>query len=363
MKNKKILFILHIPPPVHGSSTIGLYIKESKIINDAFDCKFVNLSTSERVDEIGKNPFGKIIRYLTIIKNVLRCLLIFKPDLCYFAITAKGIGFYKDAFIATIIKIFRVKIVYHFHNKGVSLYQHKTFDNILYKFIFNKSFIILLSKHLYCDIKKYVMEENVYYCPNGIPELNIEKAKTVDDRVRILFLSNLIESKGLYILLDACKILNCQNIDFECNFIGSETQNISSEKFNEEIMKRKLSRCVIYHGAKYGNEKLSYLVLSDIFVSPTYEDCFPLALIEAMQCQLPIVSTYEGGIPDIVIDSETGFLCQQKNIDDLAEKILILIKNKTLREEMGRKGYEHYRSHFTLGIFEENLMNILTHIN
>lgn len=61
MKKPRILFIGTLPPPVHGSAVVSLQIKDSKVINDAFDGDWVNLSTSCRMDEIGKkhlqNPF------------------------------------------------------------------------------------------------------------------------------------------------------------------------------------------------------------------------------------------------------------------------------------------------------------------
>ena len=50
----KILFIAPLPPPVHGSSMVSKYIKESTLIQESFDCDFVNLSTSRTMDEIGK---------------------------------------------------------------------------------------------------------------------------------------------------------------------------------------------------------------------------------------------------------------------------------------------------------------------
>ena len=59
LNQRKILFILHLPPPVHGSSMVGKYIKDSKNINTSFDAQYINLSTSKTVDEIGKNPFIK----------------------------------------------------------------------------------------------------------------------------------------------------------------------------------------------------------------------------------------------------------------------------------------------------------------
>ena len=58
----KVLFIAPLPPPVHGSAMVSQYIKDSKLVNEQFDCDFVNLSTSRRMDEIGKGGAKKILR-------------------------------------------------------------------------------------------------------------------------------------------------------------------------------------------------------------------------------------------------------------------------------------------------------------
>ncbi len=362
---KKILFILHIPPPIHGSSIIGQQIKESKVINDKFECKYVNLGTSKSVDEIGKNHFSKIFIYLNILFSTTKNLIYFRPDLCYIAITAKGVAFYKDAIIAILVKLFGVKVIYHFHNKGVSNYQHKFWYNILYRLVFKNSSVILLSKYLYYDIKKYVAESDVYYCPNGIPDSNYVRKYTKKNNnvVRLLFLSNLIESKGVYILLEACKILKDRNLHYECVFIGAEG-DISRNNIERRIKNLDLNTIVQYVGPKNGYEKHNYLENSDIFILPTYYyyESFPLVILEAMQFSLPVISTFEGGIPDMVIDGETGFLCKQRDAVCLADKIEILIEYPELRTKMGLAGRKRYEENFTLEHFEKRFIEILSKI-
>lgn len=358
------MFILHTPPPVHGSSMVGKAIKESVSINKAFVCCYINLGTSRTIDEIGKNPFKKITRYFFILKQVLVHLIRFKPDLCYLAITAKGVGFYKDAVIALIVKLFGIKLVYHFHNKGISTRQHKALDNFLYRKVFINAHAILLSKHLYPDIQKYVPENNVHYCPNGIPESTAsQKPKDTGNPVEILFLSNLIESKGVFVLLEACNILHQKGISYHCIYVGGEG-DLNAQQFQEKVKELGLSGRVVYKGKKYGIEKENAFSSADIFVFPTYyhNETFGLVNLEAMQHSLPVVSTFEGGIPDIVEDGETGFLVPQNDAKALAEKLEILIKNPELRVSMGQTGQKKYEKEFTLNTFETRLKNILNEI-
>lgn len=368
---KRILFILHIPPPVHGSSVVGKNIKDSIVINRSFDCTYINLNTSQSIEEIGKNPFTKIRRYIFILFQVIKQLIVNKPDICYLAITAKGWGFYKDAIIALIVKLWNVKLVFHFHNKGVQTRQHKKMDHFLYSIVFRNTDAILLSKLLYSDIEKYFRKEHVYICPNGvsdnasvlihsIPHEAIEKTSS---ETEILFISNLIESKGLFVLLEACQIIMKKQIPFHCTLVGDEG-DVSTEQLQKRIDKLGLTDHVTYVGRKYGKEKELIFAHADIFVFPTFyhNETFGLVNIEAMQYYLPVISTFEGGIPDVVENRKTGILIPQQNVIALAESMKQLILDPELRQSMGRAGRKKYEEEFTIHQFEKKMTQILTEI-
>lgn len=355
----KILFVLHYPPPVHGSSIVGLQIKESKLINDTFNCKYINLGTSKTINEIGGINMVKLLRYLTILWQLFKNIIFNRPDICYFSITSKGTPFYKDSSLALIVKLFGIKLIYHFHNKGVSLRQDKFLDDFLYKLVFKNSNVILLSKYLYYDIQKYVLKEHVYYCPNGIPDIEIRQIKKEGRTiVELLFLSNLMESKGVFVLLDVCKLLKSKKLPFQCTIIGG-IGDVSEQYFLSRLQKMDLTNYMNYVGKKFGKDKEKVFRNADIFMHPTLNDCFPLVLLEAMQYSLPIVSTFEGGIRDIVEDGVTGFLVPKKNVKLLAEKLEILINDTVLRQQMGIAGRKKYEKEFTLEIFENRLNEIL----
>lgn len=60
----RVLFIMHMPPPVHGASMMGEYIYDSKVINEAFDCHYLNLTLAKDINDIGKGGIRKLIVYL-----------------------------------------------------------------------------------------------------------------------------------------------------------------------------------------------------------------------------------------------------------------------------------------------------------
>ena len=375
----KILFILHIPPPVHGASVIGGLIKESSAINKSFECRYINYSISSSVEEIGHNATGKILRYISLVWNVQKQLVLFRPDICYFSPNSKGIGFYKDAVIILLVRLFGIRVVHHFHNKGVILRQNKYFDNILYKLVFNNADVILLSKHLYPDLRNYVPKNRVHYCPNGIsdsktdltPSSKHERqfvAQSVQRSpgniaicVQLLFISHLIESKGIFILIEALRLLHDKHLDFHCVMIGGEG-DVSEAQLQTVVDNAGLTEKVLIAGKRFGAEKESQFEQADIFVHPTFSDCLPLVLLEAMKYRLPIVSTFEGAIPDVVEDGKTGFLVQQKDASALGDKLEILIKDSELRQKMGLAGRRKYEKEFILPVFEKRMLEILTKI-
>ena len=363
----KILFILHTPPPVHGAAMVGSYIKGSELINNNFDTKYIRLGTTSSFEERGKINFTKILRFIRLICTSLVTTFKFRPDIIYMSLSSNGIGFYKDAVIVLLLKLMGAKLVYHFQNKGVKTRQEKIFDNWLYKRVFNGSDVILLSQYLYSDVEKYVSKVRVHYCPNGIPDLLGGEGRENNVRkkgpVLILFLSNLLETKGVYELLEACKYLKEKDLEFRCIIAGGEV-DITGLDLKHKIYEMDLESEVTYEGKKYNEEKVKIFMNSDIFAFPTYypNETFGLVNLEAMQAKLPVVSTPEGGIPDVVEDGETGFLVPKKNSKALAEKLEILIKNPELRKRMGEAGRQRYETKFTVGKFEKRLSNILQDI-
>jgi glycosyltransferase involved in cell wall biosynthesis len=365
----KILFILHYPPPVHGSAVVGAIIKNSAVIRNRFDCRFVNLSLSESIDEIDKKSPGKVFRYFKILLKTFNFLIFFRPDLCYITPSSKGPGFYKDSVVILLVKLLCRKVVYHFHNKGVIHRQDKFFDDRLYRIVFRNAAVILLSDLLYSDVKKYVSPKKVFYCSNGIPPLESHSGLSCSDNdiahtngsVKVLFLSNLIRTKGVITLIEACKILKSRKLNFRCIITG-DNGDLSKNHLQEIVNLEGLSGYISITGAIYGEEKNHLISSSDIMVHPTQNDCLPLVLLEAMQHSLPIVTTFEGAIPDIIEDNISGFLVAKKNPAELAVRLEQLILNVDLRERMGRAGFNRYERMFTQNIFEDNLVAILEKI-
>ncbi len=351
-----------MPPPIHGAAMMGKYIHDSKLVNDEFECRYINMSTSNKLNDIGKINLHKLFSLWSLLKVIRKIIRDFSPGLIYLTPNASGKAFFKDFLIIQFVKCHCRNIVVHYHNKGISTNQDKWLYDKLHKKLFEDLKVILLSKELYPDISKYVMQEDVYYCANGIPMASVDPVLKKENSAvfRFLFLSNMMRSKGVYTLLNACMLLKKKGFSFICTFIG-DWKDITEIDFRKRVEALQLTNNVIAVGPKYGEDKQRLLSMADCFVFPTVyaNEAFSLVLLEAMQHRLPCISTYEGGIPSIVDDEETGFLVEVHNEEMLCDKMKWMMENPDEAKKMGNKGWSKFQQEYTLEAFEQRFVNIL----
>ena len=361
---KKILYIVQLPPPVHGVSSMNKYVVNSPVINDQFNTRVIGLRFSRNNTELEKFTFAKLIPFFGYAWKILKLMLTFRPSLVYFTLMPTGFAFYRDAFYIFLLKRFRAEIVLHLHGKGIAkTVMNSRWKRRIYHMVFRNTHVICLSKTLSKDVDE-IYKTEPYIVPNGIqvqPKMWVGYNGEKRPLPQLLFLSNYIENKGILVLIEAMTILKKKGYRFKTRFVGAPT-NLSIDCLNKILRENDLEDYADIVGPLYDEAKYKEFRNADVFVFPTYNDAFPLVNLEAMQFSLPIVTTYEGGNPDIVVNNETGFLVETRNPQMLAEKIAVLLDNEALRVAMGKKGYERFINNFTLKHFELNLKDTLTNI-
>lgn len=355
----RILFILHLPPPVHGAALVGSFLKESALVNGTFDARYVNLSASESLEQVGRFSFGKVRSVFRLLAEVRRALRAWRPDRVYMTPSSKMPGLLKDALVARLVRRKGCKVVLHFHNKGVATRQDRFVDDHFYRMLFRDAAVIMLSERLYPDIRKYVPMDRVSFCANGVsvPDV-VQRTGPVP---RILFLSNMIRSKGVSVLIEASRILKERGVVFRCRLVGALSADYPGDSLITEISTKGLGDFVTYEGPRYGEEKWTAFSEADLFAFPSYypDECFPLVVLEAMGAGLPVVTTDEGAIPEMVRDGKDGVICPKKDPSALADALGRLLADPVLRTRMGECAKGRYRSFYTLERFEQNIVGIL----
>lgn len=117
------------------------------------------------------------------------------------------------------------------------------------------------------------------------------------------------------------------------------------------------------HWAGLQNEVKPFLSAMDVYLMSSSHEGMPVALLEAAASALPVVSTAVGGVPEVVVSGETGFLVPPEAGANLAPNVLRLLRDEELRRRFGRLGRERVRDHFSMdrmvGILESIYRNVL----
>jgi glycosyltransferase involved in cell wall biosynthesis len=179
------------------------------------------------------------------------------------------------------------------------------------------------------------------------------------ERARIVCVASLQPYKGHRVLLDALAQLRDRHVAFECVLVGEGAERPAVE---EQIRRLHLTDHVSLLGARRTDEVLGImqdadmLVLSSVVVPSGQMEGIPVALTEALACEVPVVASRLSGIPELVVDDETGILVDAGDDAALADAIERLVRDPALRKRLGAAGRARVAAEFTERLNAERLL-------
>ena len=167
----------------------------------------------------------------------------------------------------------------------------------------------------------------------------------------ILSVGQLTGRKGFIYLLKACSLLKKKHLLFNCFIVGDGEDKELLIKHSESLGVRDV---VNFMGRQPQEDVKKLLEDASVFTLPSIVtneggcEGIPVALMEAMAMELSVVSTRTVGIPELIEHNKEGLLVEQKNPEDLAHALEILLLNKELRSEMGRAARRKIKREFNI---------------
>lgn len=356
---KNILFMVQLPPPIHGAALRNKSLLESSQVSDRFSVSCLPLKFVDELKQIGSFSFRKFWLMITYTVRLIYTLATKKIDLVYFTMSPSGGAFYRDCFFMVFIKLFRKKTILHFRKQGIRDTGKMKLGKKLLEFVFKDSVIVCLSQYQAAEILPYY-RGTPHIVPNGIKvefQHLYNGNANGNGKTRIIFLSNLMLKKGIKELIDALALVHQNNLEFEAVIVGAEN-DLTYAQVQAMIDKAKLTAHTTVLGPRYGSEKFKELVKSDIFVFPTYFELFPGVVLEAMQFGKAIVTTFEGSIPEMIDTGVNGVLVEQRNAASLAAAIIDLIEDPVKRRRLGLEARKKFFDKFQLQTFEKNMVEV-----
>lgn len=352
---KNVCIIGPIPPPINGNSKALDTLIRSKAFDDTFNKFIVDLSSS-KIGVSGKISFEKIKTVLSAKRKIKNISSNNNIDMFYLTIAQSTVGCIRD--IVIIREIFKVnegaKLVIHLHGGGFKSFLSKApkiLRFLIEKYYSKSNVAIVLSDGLKIMFKNIIEEPNIRIVNNCVDDefvfikedlINKTSLLKSYNPIKILYLSNMIKTKGYFDLLQAVKILTVSNIPVYVTFAGKFSKEDEKNEFFKFVTENNLENNVEYVGIVQGESKKTILLENSIFVLPTYypQEGQPISILEAMAAGMPIITTRHGGIPDVIDDGENGYFVKPQNPDDISEKIKYLYNNKGLIAEIGLNNYD-----------------------
>ncbi|MGD6735132.1 glycosyltransferase family 4 protein [Photobacterium leiognathi subsp. mandapamensis] len=355
----KVLCIGPLPEPITGQSiAFDCFVKNSNHNIKVLDTNFTGISTLSKVMKTIYSWFYFL--YLVIFN---------KFDALYITTSRSALGFLSDAFFILLFKLIsKGRIINHLHGSDFSGFRaHSKLKKIIdYVYGFVDSSIVLCNS----------MKEQYGIYPNMqlevVPNfsdvtLSVDEVASKIDLINsnslsILYLSNLMYSKGILHLVDAVNALLEKGVNITLHIAGSY---LDDDKMSASELKKtleiKLNSNIIYHGVVKGKQKDELLRKSDLFCLPTFykTEAQPICLIEALSYGLIVLTTDHNYNCDFLSPKIASFF--EKNSQEQLEKELnSVFDNLSHYKEKAIVGHEYALNCFNKSKYISSIDQILT---
>jgi len=364
-----ILVVGQTPPPIHGQAVMTQLLLDG--VYNEIRLRAVRMAFSETIDEVGKIRLQKLTELVSVVARIFRAKFQTKAEILYYLPASPNmVPFLRDVIILGLTRWMFSKTVFHYQAVGIGA-MYGRLPRILrplYRMAYFKpALAICLTRATSIDAE-YMVPQRTVVVPNAVSDRTLgrrarETAVRKGAVPRILFLGMFCAEKGVLDLISACRQLDALEVPYLVAFAGaSQSKEFALEAHRQAAS---LKGEVSFLGEVTGDAKWRLYEEADIFCFPTHyaAEGFPVVLVEAMMFGLPVVSTKWRGIPEIVVEGETGLLVEPGEISGLASSLRKLLDAPGLRTSMGKRGRQRYAKYFTAEQFQKNMESVLAELS
>ena len=251
-------------------------------------------------------------------------------------------------------KMFGKKVILHEHAADfVDYYDGAENRDVITETLRMCDALIVLSKSWKEYFASIGMDKGRIFVLNNIvspPADNSAGQRTDDGKLHLLYMGEISKRKGGFDLLKAI----AENKEyFKDKLMLRMGGNEVDGDIKAYIRKNGLEDFVTYEGWIAGQKKIDCLNWEDVYILPSYNEGLPIAILEAMACSHPVISTPVGGIPEVIKDGVNGKMVQPGDIKGIADAIKYYIENKEIVREEGLNAYLVVKEFFPEKVFAD----------
>lgn len=362
---KKILVIGPTPPPHNGMTQATLNLISSRL-KDRYE--FVLLDTSDRrgLSNIGKLDLRNVWLALAHGANFLMLVFTQAPNAILVPISQDRLGLLRDLLFLIPARILHQTVIVALHGSAFQSYyeSESRWMRALLRFGLEKTAVaIVLGESLRRLFFGILPNERVVVVPNGLDGRALFGNGAMHSSSKVLFLSTLMPEKGYMYVIEAASQVLEKMPHARFIFAGEVFDRKSFETAQAYVRANALTDKIQFVGPLTGQAKLDAFHHAAIFVFPPIcPEGHPFVILEAMAAGLPIVTTNQGAIAETIQDGLNGFIVPPRDANALAEKIVILLQNESLRQKMGEAGRSRFSNMYTLENWLERMDQVFTQV-
>ena len=215
------------------------------------------------------------------------------------------------------------------------------------------SCLISVSANFIELVRRYGVKTPIVHIPNAVdfkifnPHVSSKKVREryldTDKKYLISFIGRLVPQKGIEVLIKAISSVN--NFMENCMYliVGEGSHRTDLEKLTKKLNIKNIN----FEGAVPYFRIPEFIIASDIIVLPSLAEGVSRVLLETMACGKPVITTKLVGTKELIIHGKTGILVEKDNVQQLTEALISLLKDKLLREKIGKTAYNYIKDKFT----------------
>lgn len=352
-----------VPPPLNGMTVMTTHVLEA-LKRSGIRVVHIDTSDHRRVGNVGRLDFGNVVLAAKHAIGMAGAVTRDRPSIVYLPIAQGTLGFLRDALFFSLAERRGIPVVLHLHGAAFGAFYRES--NPLMRWIIRRCLrpalrAIVLGSSLRDVFGDLVAPEHVVDVANGLPQpVPFDSPPRRGESVHVLYLSNLNPAKGYLDVIAAANLVARRHGNARFTIAGEWLSVREERAAREECRRMGIEDRVVFTRAVSGLRKAELFRAADLFVFPPRQlEGQPVVILEAMSYGLPVVTTAQGGIVDLVIDGKTGIYVPPGAPGPLADALSRLIVSATLRTGMGEAGRRRFDESFSEHVFRARLTDVL----